>query len=137
MSEKGTKIREKRQKHSWLLKRQAIIAYRTGRYSHAELAELFGVTAKIVGHWIYRYGSHVGTGEDGIFSVMTDEERKDFEELKRQNESLKQQLDYAQMKAQAMEIIVDLAKSEYGIDLRKNSGARQPASLKKTTRGQK
>jgi hypothetical protein len=88
---------------------------------------------------------------------MTTEEQKHFELLRQENELLKQQLgsvqidqqtrneheslkkelEFAQMKVKAMEVIMDLAKEEYGIDLRKNSGARQPIRSKTTIRRQK
>ena len=68
---------------------------------------------------------------------MTNEEQKAYDALKQQNEALKKDLEFAQMKTRAMEIMIDMAKEEYGIDVRKNSGARQPAKSKKTTRRQK
>ena len=68
---------------------------------------------------------------------MTNEEQKEYELLKRQNEALKKELEFAQMKARAMEIMMELAKEEYGIDIRKNSGAKQQAKSKKNTHGQK
>lgn len=57
---------------------------------------------------------------------MTQEEQKEFETLKKQNEALKKKLEYEQLKTFALETMIDLAKSELGIDLRKNSGAKQP-----------
>ena len=56
---------------------------------------------------------------------MTTEEQKVYDGLKAQNEALKKELEFAQMKAKAMEIMIDLAKTELGIDIRKNSGAKQ------------
>ena len=59
------------------------------------------------------------------------------QQLKKANEDLKKDLEFAQMKTIAMEILIDLAKEEYGIDITKNSGARQSAKSNKTTRRQK
>ena len=56
---------------------------------------------------------------------MTTEEQKVYDALKAQNEALKKELEFVQMKAKAMEIMIDLAKTELGIDIRKNSGAKQ------------
>ena len=39
---------------------------------------------------------------------------------------LKKKLEYEQLKTFALETMIDLAKSELGIDLRKNSGAKPP-----------
>jgi hypothetical protein len=68
---------------------------------------------------------------------MTPEEQKEYEALKKENEALKKQLEHSHMKTVAMETIIDLAKQEYGIDLLKNSGARQSVKSNKTTRRQK
>ena len=126
-----------RLKYSWSLKRQVILEYRDGGYTQPELAAKYGVTTKIINHWIYRYGSQVGQREKVIFSPMTAEEQKQYDALKQEHEALKKELEFAQMKARAMEIMMDLAKEEYGIDLRKNSGAKQQAKSKKTTHRQK
>ena len=57
---------------------------------------------------------------------MTDEEQKERTELQKQLEVLKEKLEYEQMKNFALETMIDLAKSELGVDLKKNSGAKQP-----------
>ena len=57
---------------------------------------------------------------------MTEQEKKELDALKKQNDALKKKLEYEQMKNFALETLVDLAKEELGIDLRKNSGAKQP-----------
>ena len=57
---------------------------------------------------------------------MTEQEANDFKLLKMQNEALKKKLEDDQIKIFALETMIDLAKSELGIDLRKDSGAKQP-----------
>jgi hypothetical protein len=57
---------------------------------------------------------------------MTEQEQEEMTNLQKQLKSLQDKLQYEQMKNFALETMVDLAKSELGIDLRKNSGAKQP-----------
>lgn len=57
---------------------------------------------------------------------MTEQEQEEMTNLQKQLKSLQDKLEYEQMKNFALETMVDLAKSELGIDLRKNSGAKQP-----------
>jgi hypothetical protein len=57
---------------------------------------------------------------------MTVEEQKEVEALKQQIALLNKKLEYEQMKNFALEAMADLAKTELGIDIRKNSGAKQP-----------
>jgi transposase-like protein len=137
MASKTTQSSSTRLKYSWSLKRQVILEHRTGLYTQAELGARYGVTEKVVNHWISRYGSEVGQREISNFSPMTNEEQKAYDVLKQQVEALKKDLEFAQMKARAMEIMMELAKEEYGIDIRKNSGAKQPVKSKKNIPGQK
>lgn len=57
---------------------------------------------------------------------MTDTERKELEALKKQNADLKKKLEYAELKATAYELMVDIAEKELGIDIKKKSGTKQP-----------
>jgi transposase-like protein len=148
---------EKKPRYSWLLKRQVALEYLNGGKTLQGLSEAYGIPHQSISRWSNEYRSDLNKRKGRILGDMTPEEQKNYEvlrqqnellkkelesiqtdqALKKENETLKKDLEFAQMKAKAMEIIMDLAKEEYGIDLRKNSGAKQPASSKRTTRGQK
>ena len=57
---------------------------------------------------------------------MTEQEQKEMSILQKQVEELKKKLEYEQMRNFALETMADLAKTELGIDIRKNYGAKQP-----------
>jgi len=57
---------------------------------------------------------------------MTEQEQKSMEALHKQVVALKKKLEYEQMRNLALETMADLAKTELGIDIRKNFGAKQP-----------
>jgi transposase len=57
---------------------------------------------------------------------MTESEQKELEALRKQNEELKKKLEYADLKATALEIMVDIAEQQFGIDIKKKSGTKQP-----------
>lgn len=126
------------QRRSWLLRRQVVKEYLGGSKTLRELSAQYNIPNQTICDWIKSYEQDMGRGSEvGTFSVMTNEEQKAYEALKKENEELRKKLEFAQMKGVAMETIIDLAKEEYGIDLRKNSGARQSAKSSKTTRRQK
>jgi transposase-like protein len=92
--------------------------------SLSKVARQFGVSKVDVSNWKKRFYSELAMEEN--IAVMPKEDQKELELLKRQNETLKKKLEYEQMRNFALETMVELAKTELGIDLRKNSGAKQP-----------
>ena len=147
---------QKKPHYSWYLRRQMAVEYLDGGKTLQELSAAYGIPHQSISRWSRDYANDLSK-RHRILSDMTPEEQKHYDVLKQQNELLKQQLEsvqsdqqlkkeneelkkeleFAQMKAKAMEIIMDLAKEEYGIDLTKNSGARQSVKSNKTTRRQK
>jgi transposase len=111
-------------KHDISLARKVVMDYIHGDQNHRQLAQKYNVTNQHVSRWVKQFSSELA--ENINIPPMTEQEQKDFELLKKQNEALKKKLEYEQMKNFALETMVDLAKSELGIDLKKNSGAKQP-----------
>jgi transposase-like protein len=85
--------------------------YVTGDRSIHQLSRIYNIPNQNISRWVKEYSSEL-VEEESKITPMTAEEQKDFEALKKQNE--------------ALETMIDLAKTELGIDLRKNSGAKQP-----------
>jgi len=148
------KTKRKHQRHSWFIRRQVAIEYLDGTKTLRQLSMEYGIPNQTISNWSKTYAGEGSKSKDRTFINMTGEEQKHVQALlkenellkkqlqsdqalKKENEALKGELEFSQMKAKAMEIVIDLAKEEYGIDLIKNSGARQPARSKKTTRRQK
>jgi transposase-like protein len=111
-------------KYDIAFKRKIAREYIEGNLSTTQLAEIYNVRFQYVSTWVKQFSSELA--EEPIVIPMTEQEQQDFELLKKQNDALKKKLEYEQMKNFALETMVDLAKSELGIDLRKNSGAKQP-----------
>lgn len=148
---------QKKPHYSWHLRRQVAIEYLDGDKTLQELSAAYGIPHQSISRWSRDYASDRDKRTLRILGDMTPEEQKHYDVLKQQNELLKKQLEslrsdqklkkendelkkeleFAQMKAKAMEIIIDLAKEEYGIDITKNSGARQSAKSNKTTHRQR
>ena len=62
------------------------------------------------------------------------EENDDIQKLKEQIKQLEEQLKLSQLKGKAYQIMVDIAKEDYGLDLEKKSGAKQLKDSKKKNR---
>jgi len=88
------------------------------------VGQMFNVSHQNVSTWAQEFSlNHL---EEIIIVPMTEQEQKDVEALHKQIESLKKKLEYEEMKNFALETLADLAKTELGIDIRKNFGAKQP-----------
>jgi transposase-like protein len=136
MATKTSKTGRKNQYYSWAFKRQVILECLERGSTQAAAGIKYGVSDRLVQNWLKGYVSDLDARKVHTFKSMTAEEQKQYDALKQQNDILKKELELAQMKAKAMEIMINLAKEEYGIDIRKNSGARQPAKSNNTTRRQ-
>ena len=89
-----------------------------------EIGRRFNVCHQQVSRWGKELSAELAA--EIIVPHMTDQEKQDMDALQARLQMLEKKLEYEQMKNFALETMVDLAKSELGIDLRKNSGAKQP-----------
>lgn len=100
--------------------------YHEGNLSMRQLAGKYNLPGRTVYYWIKKYSAELADKEPIIITPMTEQESNDFEQLKKQNEALRKKLEYEQLKNFSLETMIELAKTELGVDLRKNSGAKQP-----------
>ena len=119
---KGQKGR--RSKYYISFKRMAARQYLATNQSLSEIAGWYGITKADVSNWKKLFSSELA--EELMVSPMTEQEKKDMQALQKQLKALEKRLEYEQMRNFALETLVDLAKEEMGIDLRKNFGAKQP-----------
>jgi transposase-like protein len=111
-------------KYDTAFKRKVAKEYCDGDYSTVQLGQKYNIPHEYVSRWVKQFSCELAeaiTEQD-----MNSQEKKDMQELQKQLQALKKQLEYEKLKNFALETMVDLAKEELGIDLRKNSGAKQP-----------
>jgi transposase-like protein len=130
---KGT-VRKNR-KYYWSFKRKVIMDFRLDEgASISELARRHGIDVKLLQYWIKKYTGEARPGNMVSFRGMTIEERQHYELLQQQQNDLKKQLELERMKVKALEILIDLTKEKYGLDVRKNFGAKQSPKRNSITR---
>jgi transposase-like protein len=120
----GRKGQRGRPNHDVALRRKIGMEYANGDQSLYQLAARYQIPPQTISRWAHQYSSELA--EELIIPDMTEQEQKEFTELKKQNAELKKKLEYEQMRSFAWETMADLAKTELGIDIRKNFGAKQP-----------
>src|SRR5690606_8717142 len=97
--------------------------YEGGNQSIRQLAQKYGLKYHNIQLWKDRFRSDIAiiTEESAL---MTPEEQKEHEALKKELARLKQENKYLKLKELALETMIDIAKEEYDIDLRKKPGTK-------------
>ena len=111
-------------KYSADFKRRAALQYINSDMTLMQVGRMYNVSHQHVSEWAHEFYAELSV--QAIIPPMTEQEQKEVAALQKQIELLKEKLEYEQMRNFALETMADLAKSELGIDIRKNSGAKQP-----------
>lgn len=98
--------------------------YNEGEESLKQLRSRLGVSITSIRRWAKEFSPELRV--EPTEQVMNEQEQKDMEALRKQVKLLEQKLEYEKMKTFALETMIDLAKTELQIDVRKNFGAKQP-----------
>ncbi len=120
----GRKGQKGRGGYDTTLKRRVAQDYINGDRSVWQLSEIYNIPAQTISRWALKFSDELR--EQISEAPMTEEEQKQVNALQKQLEELKKKLEYEQMRNFALETMADLAKTELGIDIRKNFGAKQP-----------
>lgn len=128
-----------------LQKKQAVALYLTGDYSKSSIARKFGVSHPGFSKWIDKYAEEIldaqkqknrliSDNNSTLESVMT-KQNQEVSEKDKEIARLQQELYFSKVKNDILEAMIDIAKEDYNIDLRKKAGPQQfkkPANKKDT-----
>jgi transposase-like protein len=111
--------------HPLAFKLKVAKAYIDGDESYQQLSVQYGVRRDIICRWVKRFYGELSISKP-ICLEMTEAEQKELEALKKQNAELKKKLEYADLKATAFEIMIDVAEQQLGVSIKKKPGTKQP-----------
>lgn len=97
--------------------------YQTSDLSLGQLAIKYGVIKSVIQQWVAKFSSELG--EQRPLPVMTPQEQKELDNVKKQNEELLKKLELANLKITSLEIMIDIAEQDYKLDIRKKPGTKQ------------
>jgi transposase-like protein len=98
--------------------------YSESQESLSQVAERFKITRSLVNNWHRRFNLQKGEPNTPV-QVMTEQEQKELEALKKQNEELAKKLSYSNLQVLGLQTMIDIAEKELKIDIRKKSGTKQ------------
>ena len=128
--QQGRKIRVKRV-FSIDFKKLLVQEYEKGKLSVPELAELHDIGPAVIYRWIYRYSTYQKRNIKIV--EMSESSTHKIKELQKRIQDLERVVGQKQLQIDFLEKMMEIAKAEYGIDIKKNSDA--PPSNTSTTKG--
>jgi transposase-like protein len=103
--------------------RMVALFYENGDQSLQQVADHFQVSRQQVKTWRLRFSSEIGVPTNNN-NVMTEQEQKEFEALKKEKEELAKKLEYANLQVFGLQTMIDIAEEQLKIDIRKKSGSK-------------
>ena len=123
------KIRKSR-RYTVGFKKQLVNEFESGKFSVLELSRLHGIHFQSIYNWIYKYSN---TNNEGYRIVeMKDSSKKKVKDLEQKIKDLEQIVGKKQIMIDYLEKMMEIAKDELDIDIKKNFNTSQSAGSGKT-----
>jgi|SRR5699024_1069447 len=119
----------KQRRYSVEFKKKLVADFESGKYSVPQLERLHGISNSTIYNWIYKFSTF---NEKGFRVVeMKDSSYKKMKELEARIKELEQTVGRKQIMIDYLEKMMDIAKEELDIDIKKNFATpRSPGSGK-------
>ena len=122
MIKKGKKLRA-RKVYSEGFRKSRVREYETGQFTVREIASLYGLCYQTIYVWIYRYSAY---NKKSLKVVeMTSSGTQKVAELKKKIAELERALGQKQIQIEYLEALVEVAKEDLGVDLKKKGATSQ------------
>lgn len=126
----NVRLLRKHRQYSEEFKKQIVADFEKGDYSVPQLEKLHGVSCRSIYNWIYKFSTF---NEKGFRVVeMKNSSSKKMKELEARNKELEAALGRKQIQLEYLEKMIDLAKLELDIDIKKNYCTLQSTGSGKT-----
>jgi transposase len=122
----------KHRKYSIEFKKRIVTDFENGKFSVPQLERLHGVRNSLIYSWIYKFSTF---NEHGFRVVeMKDSSNKKMKELEARLKELESVVGRKQIKIDYLEKMMEIAKEELDIDIKKNFGTPQSTGSGKTNK---
>jgi transposase-like protein len=108
-----------RRKFSEQIKRQAVEEFRAGKYTAKELANLYHCSSQTIYRWIRKY-SPADQPKINVVEMGESTDQK-VKQLNQKIAELEQTVGQKQIKIDFLTKMIELAETEYNLDLKKNA----------------
>ena len=122
----------KQRKYSIEFKKRIVTDFESGKFSVQQLERLHGVSEKSIYRWIYKFSTF---SEKGFRIVeMKDSSNQKMKELEARVKELERTVGRKQIMIDYLEKMMEIAKDELDIDIKKNFGTPQSTGSGKTNK---
>ena len=122
----------KLRRYSNEVKKEIVHLFERGQYSVYQLEALYGMHKQTIYNWIYKYSTF---NEPGMRVVeMKESSMNKVKELEKKVKELEQIVGQKQIKIDYLEKMIELAKTELEVGVKKNSNTPQSTGLEKTSK---
>ena len=124
----NVQVIRKHRKYTEEFKRQLVFSFEKGIYSVPQLSKLNGIPAQTIYTWIYKY-STFNDPEKRVVEMAKSSSEK-IAELERKIKELEWAVGNKQIMIDYLETMMEVAKDELNIDIKKNFGTPQSPKSK-------
>ncbi len=121
----GVNLRQirKHRKYSEDFKKTVVASFEKGEYSILQLEKLYGICNASIYKWVYKYSKF---NEKGCRIVeMEDSNQNKLKDLTKRVKELEQMVGQKQIAIEYLEKMIELAKTDLNIDIKKNYSSLQ------------
>ena len=112
------KVIRKKRVFSEEYKRELVRLFELGKFSVLQLGKLYGVRIAVIYRWIYKYSAY-NKRKIKVVEMATSSKQK-LKELQKKISDLERVVGQKQLNIDFLEKMIEIAKDEYGIDIKKN-----------------
>ena len=112
------KVIRKQLCYSEEFKRELVSVYEKGKFSVPQLQRLYGISHSTIYRWIYKLSTFNEKGFRVIEMKVSTTQR--LKELEQKVKELEQAVGQKQIKIDYLEKMIDIAKDDFNIDIKKN-----------------
>ena len=128
--DKNIRLLRSPRKFSEDFKRKLVKEFEQGTMSVYQMSKLYNIATTQIYDWIYKFSIFNEKGSRIV--EMKDSQTTKLKELEQRVKELEQNIGQKQIKIEFLEKMIDLAKQEFNIDIKKNFATPQSNGSKKT-----
>ncbi len=126
----NVKLISKQRKFSEEFKKSIVSDFESGKFSVPQLERLHNIGNPLIYKWIYKYSRSNERGQRIV--EMKDSSTQKLKALEQKIKELEQAVGKKQIQIDYLEKMIDIAKDELNIDIKKNSNTPQSSGLART-----
>lgn len=128
----NVKLISKQRKYSEEFKKSIVNDFESGKFSILQLERLHKLSNQSIYNWIYKYSRSNEQGQRIV--EMKDSSTQKLKALEQQIKELEQTVGKKQIQIDYLEKMIDIAKTELDVDIKKNSNTPQSSGSSTTRR---